>query len=158
MRLWSALVCPVMLLSACAGFAADIAETGVRFPARYEGGSLPLNQGRIQAKIVAHQVVLFTGNQRLTIPLRDITAVTYGTDFHRKSLLRFVPFFEVDKAHYVGLTWTGGGRDGEHASNTKSEAVLKLGEGKYRRFVAAIERLTGIKAVNADRLPAFVRF
>jgi hypothetical protein len=158
MRSWSALVCPVILFAIGIGVAAEIADTGITFPARYEGGSLPLSQGRIQATIVADEVVFFTGNQRFAIPLQDITAVTYGTDFHRKSLLRFVPFCEVDKAHYVGLTWTGSARLGEPASHTKIEAVLKLGEGKYKLFVSAIERRTGIKAVNADRLPAFVRF
>src|SRR5579872_6616034 len=154
MRLWSTLVCSAMLLVSRTGFTAEIAGTGVNFPAQYAGGSLLLDQGRIKATIAQNELVFLHGSQKLAIPLQSITAVTYGSDHHR-SVLCFVPFLDLDKEHYVGLTWTGTVRDGEQASN---EAVLKFREGKYRHFVEALERLTGIKAVNADKLPALVRY
>ena len=154
MRLWSALVCSAMLLSTGTGFAAEMTGTGVKFPALYEGGSLRLDQGRIKAAIGENELVFLRGNQKLAIPLQSITAVTYGSDHHR-SVLCFVPFLDLDKEHYVGLTWSGTVPDGGQVSN---EAVLRFREGRYRHFVEALERLTGIKAVNADKLPALVRY
>src|SRR5260370_39615573 len=118
MRVWSALVCPVMLLSTATGFAAEIAVT--EFAAQYEGGSLPLNQGKIKATIVAGEVVFLNGNQRLAIPIKSIAAVTYGTDVHHKSVFCFVPFLDFDKAYYVGMTWTANTPEGD---KTKIEAV-----------------------------------
>ena len=140
-------VCSIVLLfGATAGFAAEIGNAGINFPVRYEGGSLPLNQGKINATVAGDQMIFHDGKQRLVIPLRSITAVTYGSEVHRGSPLRFVPFLELDKAYYVSL------------SGVRVEAVLKLREGQSKQFVAALERLTGIKAVNADRSPAIVRY
>jgi hypothetical protein len=49
------------------------------------------------------------------------------------------------KKHYVGVTWA----DKADASK-KGGVVFKVGKGEYRGFVAALEGLTGKKAVNAD--------
>jgi len=114
-----------------------------------------MNQGKISAAVAGDQMVFLGGKQRLAIPLSRITAVTYGSEVHRGSPLRFVPFLDLDKAYYVSLTWTG---SAGQPSGTRIEAVLKLREGKSRQFVAVLERLTGIKAVNADRMPAIVRY
>src|SRR5713101_282190 len=104
MRLWSAHVCSIIMLSTIAGFAAEIGRSGIEFPAQYEGGSLPLIQGKIRATIAGEEVVFINGDQRLAIPLQNITALTYGTDIRHRSLLRFVPFLDLDKAHYVAVT------------------------------------------------------
>src|SRR5579872_1191443 len=93
----------VLLLSASVGFAAEIGATDVTFPVRYEGGSLPMNQGKISATVAGDQMVFLDGKQRLAIPLGRITAVTYGSEVHRGSALRFVPFLDLDKAYYVSL-------------------------------------------------------
>jgi hypothetical protein len=150
MRLWSVLVCPVILLAAGIACVAEIAGTAIRFEVQYEGGSLPLTQGKIRAAIAGNELLFLHGGRKLAIPLESITRITYGTD-HHKSVLCYVPFLELDRSYHVGLTWT----DRREASN---EAVLKLSEGKHRRFVATLEQLTGITAVNSDKAPAIVRF
>ena len=151
MRLRSVIVCPVILLAAGIACVAEITGTAIRFEVQYEGGSLPLTQGKIRAAIAGNDLLFLHGGTKLAIPLRSITRITYGTD-HHKSMLCYVPFLELDKSYHVGLTWTG---DSREASN---EAVLKLKEGNHRRFVATLEELTGISAVNSDKAPAIVRF
>ena len=47
------------------------------------------------------------------------------------------------KKHYVGMLW-----DDKAAS--KGGVVFKVGKGEYRGFIAALEGITGLKAVNAD--------
>src|SRR5438270_8562983 len=126
----------VLLLGASAGFAAEIGVTGVQFPVRYEGGSLPLNQGKIRATVVKDQMVFLDGKQQFVLPLSRITAVTYGSEVHKGSPLRFVPFLELDKAYYLSVTWRG---SVDQPSVTRIEAVLRLREGQSRQLVTVLE-------------------
>jgi hypothetical protein len=153
MRLWSAHVCSIIMLGAIAGCAAEIGDRGVEFPAQCEGGSSRLMQGKITATIVGNGMVFINSDQRLAIPLESIAALTYGTDIRQRSLLRFVPFSDLSK-HYVALTWI----DGSTQVSREVEVVLKMSEDKSRQFVATLERLTGIQAVNADKRAALVRY
>ena len=141
----------VLLLAVSTAFAAGTKKTGATFPMKYEGGNLPFGHHKIKATVAEDQLLLVHGSQRLTIPLRNITALSCGTDVRRRlgaSVLERVPRMHLDKAesYYVGLTWTG------------NEAVVKLSSAEYRDFVAALERLTGIKAVNTGRVPTVVRY
>jgi len=141
--------------------AAGAKKAGLTVLAKYEGGTLPLNQRKITATVAENEVIFVHGNERFAIPLTSITAVSCGTDVRRRfgaTVLAMVPRMHLDKveAYYVGLTWTGNGREGGKTS--KVEAVLKLSNSEYRDFVAVIERLTGIKAVNADKVPTLVRY
>jgi hypothetical protein len=36
--------------------------------------------------------------------------------------------------------------------------LLKLSRGEYRDFLAALEQVTGIKAVNTNQVPTVVRY
>jgi hypothetical protein len=59
---------------------------------------------------------------------------------------------DKSETYYVGLTWT----DGSGAA--KVDAVIRFSAGEYRDFVAALERLTGTKAVNTGKVPTVVRY
>jgi hypothetical protein len=131
-------------------------KIGLTVPVKYEGGTLPMSQGRIKATVDEDEVALLHGNRKLAIPAQNITAVTCGTELHRRfgaSVLGMVPGMHLDKteSHYIGLSWTG-----EKAE--KTEVVLKLTTGEYRDFLAALERLTGRKAVDTGKVPTTVRY
>jgi hypothetical protein len=58
---------------------------------------------------------------------------------------------EKAETYYVGITLNAAGKP-------KGELVLKLSNGEYRDFLAALERITGMKAVNAAKVPTVVRY
>src|SRR5436309_206267 len=100
-------------------------RSGFTVPLNYEGGTLPLNQGKIKATIAEDQVVFFHGNRKVVVPVESITAISTGTDVRRRfgaSVLGIVPLMHLDKAetYYVGLTWNSNDRA------SKIDAVLKL--------------------------------
>jgi hypothetical protein len=55
------------------------------------------------------------------------------------------------ETYYVGVSWTG-------AQSTPAQVVLKLSRSQYRGFLAALERSTGIKAVDTNQVPTVVRY
>jgi len=133
------------------GASAETRKTGLTVPVTYEGGNLPLAQGRIKATVQEDAVVLHHRHQKVSIPIESITAISSGTDVRRRfgaTVLGVVPKMHLDKAetHYVGLTWSG------------SEAVLKLSAGEYRDFLATLERLTGRKATDSSKTATVVRY
>jgi hypothetical protein len=130
-------------------------------PVRYEGGTLSFDQGRLKAAIADDELVLTRGDQKVSIPIKNITAVTCGTDVRRRFgavVLGVVPGMHLDTAeqHYIGLTWDNNTHDRDKA--TKAEAVLSVGNGEYGDFLAALERLTGKKAINTRKVPTVVRY
>ena len=116
------------------------------------------------------EVVLLQGKLRFAVPVKNITEASYGNDVHRRvgaavgvglvtlgvgALLLLVK----TKKHYVGIVWT----DKLSAAETVGESgvaipvsagkggvVFKVGKGDYRRFMTALEGMTGKQAVNAD--------
>ena len=148
------------LLFNSTGLSAETKKTGLTVPVKYEGGTLALSQGRIKATVAEDEVTLLHGSQKLAIPLQNITAVTCGIEVHRRfgaPVLGMVPRMHLEKTelHYIGLTWTD---DNAGDKAAKIEAVLKLTSGEYRDFLAALERLTGRKAVNTGKVPTTVRY
>ena len=147
-------VCQVSLLPAAG---AETKRNGITFPVRYAGGTLALDQRKIKATVAEDEVVFIHGNERFAIPIENITAVSRGTDVRRRfgaAVLGMVPgkHFEKVETYYVGLTWTGS------AGAAKAEAVFQLSNGEYRDFVALLERLTGRKAVDTDKVATVVRY
>ena len=114
------------------------------FHVKYEGGTLPLGQGKMHVTIAADKVVFTQGRHALAIPLQNITMISCNTDVRR----RF--------GAYVGLTWTSNRRDSEPAS--RIEGVFKLSSSDYDDFLSTLERLTGRKAVDTHRVPTVVRY
>ena len=146
----------VCLAAGNAGFAAPAHKAGFTVLAKYEGGTVPMSTGKIKATVAEDEVVFQHGAHRLVVPLQNITAVACNTDVRRRfgaSVLGMVPLMHLDKAesYYIGLTWTV-------EKSSKAEMVLRLTSSEYRDFLAAIERLAGIKATNADRVPTVVRY
>jgi hypothetical protein len=151
---------PVLLMVCLAAgnsaFAAPAHKAGFTILAKYEGGTVPMSAGKIKATVAEDQVIFQHGAHRLVIPMQNITAVTCNTDVRRRfgaSVLAMVPRMHLDKAesYYIGLTWTA-------EKSSKAEMVLRLTGSEYRDFLAVIERLAGIKAVNPDRVPTVVRY
>jgi len=165
------------LVSVSPGYAAKQKEAGVMTPMKYEGGSLSLNQhDKLDTFVSKDEVVLVQGKQRFVIPVKNITEVSYGNDVHRRvglaagvavvtlgvgALLLLVK----TKKHYVGIVWvdkptatqtanTSAVTQTAKAATTetpnKGGVIFKVGKGDYRGFMASIEGVAGIKAVNAD--------
>jgi hypothetical protein len=157
MKFWPVFLC--LLLSLSHINAAGTKRTGFTVPAKYEGGTLSLNQSKIRATFAEDEVIIVQANRRFAIPIGNITAISSGTDIRRRFgayVLGMVPLVHLDKveAYYVGLTWTGADTEG----SSKVEAVLKLNGSEYRDVLGALERLTGIKAVNAGKVPTVVDY
>ena len=159
MNSWSVLIyVPLALLSATNAVSKAGSPT---VPVKYEGGTLPLGQGRTRVTFSEDKVVFTQGHRKLAIPLQDITAISCNTDVRRRfgaSLLGAVPRLHLDTAedYYVGLSWTGDPHDGEPAS--RAEGIFKLGSAEYTNFLATLERLTGKTPVDTHRVPTVVRY
>lgn len=137
------------------------ATPGTRMPMRYEGGTLPLGQGRTRATISEDRLIFTQGHRKLAIPLENITTIACSTDVRRRfgaSVLGTVPRLHLDTSeiYYVGLTWTSEAREGQPAITW--EGVFKLSSSEYGKFLETLERLTGKKAVDTGRVPAVVRY
>ncbi len=172
------------LLALLPAAAAKPKEDGVKFPMKYEGGSLQLDQhAGLDCYVGKESVVIVQGKQRYVVPIKSITEISYGNDVHRRvgaavgvgmvtlgigALLLLVK----TKKHYVGIVWAEpGATPGTNAgvangappatssgtaagSAGKGGVVFKVGKGEYRGFMTALEGMTGLKAVNADAVGA----
>jgi hypothetical protein len=146
-----------LLISASLLVAAEKSVKPVSFPMKYEGGSLPLNDSGLKVFLNKEDIAIVQGKQNFNVPIAAITEVSYGNDVHRRvgaavgvgivtlgvgALLALAK----TKKHYVGVTWENAA--GDHA---KGGVVFKVGKGEYRGFIAALEGLTGKKAVESDK-------
>jgi len=148
----------ITLLPASAGTAP---KSGTTVPVEYEGGTLPLSQGKTKATISEDKVVFSNGHHIVAVPFEHITTISCSTEVRRRfgaPVLGWVPKLHWSTAedHYVGLTLAGSGRDGQPAG--RAEMVLKLNGAEYSEFVSALERGTGRKAVDSRSVPTVVRY
>ncbi|MGA2131585.1 MAG: hypothetical protein ABSH50_04645 [Bryobacteraceae bacterium] len=81
-------------------------------------------------------MILMQHGQRIAIPAKSITEISYRA-----------------ANHYVGVEWSNAGGRTE-----KAEVLLKLSRGEYREFLAALEQITGIKAIDTSQVPTVVRY
>jgi hypothetical protein len=139
--------------------AADESKAQVAaYPVKYEGGSLRLERRKITATVANEAVVLKAGRQRISVPAKSITEISYGSEVRRRfgaAVLDVVPFMRLGEAdtYYVGVSWLDATRGGE-----KSEAVFRLSGSEYHVFVAALEKVTGKKGVDTNQVPTVVRY
>lgn len=155
MNRWFALLCSFFILLSAN------ATTQTSLPMRYEGGTLPLGQGKTEATVSENRLVFTQGHRKLAIPLQNITGIACNRDVRRRfaaSVLGVVPGLHLDTSeiYYVGLTWVSNPREGQPAM--KWEGVFKLSGSEYSTFLATLERLTGKKALDTGRVPAVVRY
>ena len=153
------LICVSLMLAAATTGVAKTSNLTV--PMKYEGGTLPLGQGRTRVTFSDDKVVFTQGHRKLAIPLEDITTISCNTDVRRRfgaSLVGRVPGLHLDTAedYYVGLSWAGNSHGAEPES--RAEGVFKLSSSDYSNFLATLERLTGKTAVDTRRVPSVVHY
>ena len=136
-------------------FATD-AQTG--YKVTYDGGSLPETKVGTGLKLVIngdHVSFVKDKTDILSLPASSITEISYGQDVHRRVGaaigLAIVSFgigglmaLTKSKKHYVGLTWA----DGEK----KGGLAIQCDKSDYRGVLAALEGVSGKKAVNSDTM------
>lgn len=126
----------------------------------YRGGSLPdIKSGTLLTLFIdSADVRLMTDKkaQMADIPASSITEVSYGRDVHRRigtaiGLGLITPFgigalaaLTKSKKHYVGIVWTEGDKKGGLA--------MQCDKNDYRGVLAALEGVSGKKAVSPDAL------
>ena len=141
------------LLFPVAAFASDNG-----YKVNYDGGSLSGIKAGASAtlEIEPMQIRIMRGKDVLaTIPAASITEISYGQDVHRRvgaaiglavlSLgLGALLALSKSKKHFVGLTWANGAEKGGFA--------MQCDKNDYRGVLAALEGITGKKAVDSDAM------
>jgi hypothetical protein len=142
------------LLLPCTAFAAEANS----YKVIYDGGSLQNVKAGTDVNLVIDpdKVHIFHGKEELAVvPAAAITEISYGQDVHRRvgtaiglaviSLgIGALMMFSKSKKHFIGLTWADGDKKGGFA--------MQCDKNDYRGELAAIEGITGKKAVNSDAL------
>lgn len=137
-----------------ATFAADANSYRVM----YDGGSLQNVKAGANVELVieAKQIRIVRGKDEVAvIPATTITEISYGQDVHRRigtaiglAVISFgagaLMAFSKSKKHYIGLTWADGDKKGGFA--------MQCDKNDYRGELAALEGITGKKAVNSDAM------
>jgi hypothetical protein len=150
-RLIAVLLC---LLFPVAAFAADANS----YKINYDGGSIQGIKAGTNAKLFIDPTqirIVHDKDTLFTIPAASITEVSYGQDVHRRvgaaiglaflSLgIGALMLLSKSKKHYVGLTWVNGDQKGGFA--------MQCDKSDYRGVLAALEGITGKKAVDSDAL------
>jgi hypothetical protein len=128
------------------------------YKVRYDGGSLSdLKTGDGVKLVLDQDRVRFVkdGKEVVVVPASAITEVSYGQDVHRRvgaAIGLAVVSFGIgalmaltkSKKHFVGLTWADGDKKGGLA--------MQCDKNEYRGILAALEGITGKKAVNSDAM------
>jgi hypothetical protein len=150
-RVIAVLLC---LLFPIAAFASD----GNSYKINYDGGSLPGIKAGTNATLVIDSTQIRIVHDKGTlvmIPAASITEISYGQDVHRRVGaaigLAFFSFglgallaLSKSKKHFVGLTWANGDQKGGFA--------MQCDKSDYRGVLAALEGITGKKAVDSDSM------
>ena len=163
-RVIAVLLC---LLFPIAAFASD----GNSYKINYDGGSLPGIKAGTNATLIIdpNQIrIVHDKDTLVTIPAASITEISYGQDVHRRvgaaiglavfslgigAAIGLAVFslglgallaFSKSKKHFVGLTWANGDQKGGFA--------MQCDKSDYRGVLAALEGITGKKAVDSDAM------
>jgi hypothetical protein len=136
-------------------FAADKDNT---YKVVYDGGSLPgIKSGTAaQLSIEPKQIRILRGKDEVVvIPAESVTEISYGQDVHRRigtaiglAVISFgvgaLMALTKSKKHFVGLTWANG--------DAKGGFAMQCDKNEYRGILAAIEGITGKKAVDSEAM------
>jgi hypothetical protein len=124
----------------------------------YDGGSLQGIKASAGAELIIDpaQIRLVRDKETLaTIPAGSITEISYGQDVHRRvgAAIGLAVFslglgallaLSKSKKHFVGLTWANG--------DLKGGFAMQCDKKDYRGVLAALEGITGKKAVDSDAM------
>ena len=149
-RLLSIILCILMPCSVLAG------ENS--YKVKYDGGSIANIKAGSEMKMVIEgdKIKFFDGAKELaTVPASAVTEISYGQDVHRRvgSAVAVATVtlgvgalmaLTKSKKHFIGLTWASGDQKGGFA--------MQCDKNEYRGILAALEGLTGKKAVNSDAM------
>ena len=152
-RVLAALLC---LLVPTFAFASHNGDNG--YKVIYDGGSVQQVKAGTSAELIIDpaQIRLHLGKDDVvTIPAAAVTEISYGQDVHRRvgaaiglAVISFgigaLMALTKSKKHYVGLTWADGDKKGGFA--------MQCDKNDYRGVLAALEGITGKKAVDSDAL------
>lgn len=155
MRSWPAIFCFFLTLLAGGSLAGEPKDARSTYPAAYEGGTLPLSHNKVKATLDGDRVVFEQGKTRIAVPAKDIVRISCGNNIRRRFgavVLDVVPLVRLGESEtlYIGLTWTEG--------SAAKEALFRFTRGDYQEFLAALERLSGRKAVDTRHVPTVVRY
>ena len=129
------------------------------YKVKYDGGTLPETKSGtgIKLSIEEKQIRFLNDNNKevATIPASAITEVSYGQDVHRRvgSAVAVGVFtlgagalmaLTKSKKHFVGITWADGDKKGGLA--------MQCDKNEYRGILAALEGISGKKAVNSEQM------
>jgi len=134
------------------------AESQPTFKVKYDGGSLQNAKAGADLKLYvdSNSVRIMQGDTEVASILpSSITEVSYGQDVHRRvgaaiglavvSLgIGALMALTKSKKHFVGLTWADGDKKGGFA--------MQCDKNDYRGVLAALEGVSGKKAVNSDAM------
>jgi hypothetical protein len=123
-----------------------------------DGGSLPDVKAGTSVKLYIGQDsirIAHDKSQLIAIQPASITEISYGQDVHRRigAAIGIAVFtlglgalmaLSKSKKHFVGLTWADGDKKGGLA--------MQLDKNDYRGILAALEGVTGKKAVDSEAL------
>ena len=149
-HIFALLLCFVVPLTLFAG------DNG--YKVTYDGGSLSDTKSGTGVKLyIEGNQIRFTRDKTdlVTIPASAITEISYGQDVHRRvGTAVAVGVFTLgvgalvalskSKKHYVGLIWADGDKKGGLA--------MQCDKHDYRGILAALEGITGKKAVDSDAM------
>ena len=124
----------------------------------YDGGSVQgIKTGAGLRIHVDSDQIRFTKDKQdvLVIPTSAVTEISYGQDVHRRvgaaiglAVISFgiggLMALTKSKKHYVGLTWSDGGKKGGLA--------IQCDKNDYRGVLAALEGVTGKKAIDSETM------
>lgn len=124
----------------------------------YDGGSLSgIKTGASAHLFITPEIIRIERDHEevLHIPPSAVTEISYGQDVHRRvgaaiglavvSLgVGALMALSKSKKHYVGLTWVDGDNKGGFA--------MQCDKNDYRGVLAALEGVTGKKAVDSESM------
>ena len=146
-----------LFLSICLPFTAFAADNN-GYKVVYDGGSIQNVKSGTDVRLVidSDKVRIVHGKDEVAvIPAASITEISYGQDVHRRvgtaiglavvSLgIGALMALSKSKKHFIGLTWADGDKKGGFA--------LQCDKNEYRGELAALEGITGKKAVDSDAM------
>ena len=150
-RVIAVLLC---LLFPVAAFASDANS----YKVNYDGGSLPGIKAGTNAQLIIDPTqirIVHDKDLLVTIPANSITEISYGQDVHRRvgaaiglAIFSFglgaLLALSKSKKHFIGLTWANGDQKGGFA--------MQCDKNDYRGVLAALEGITGKKAVDSEAM------
>ena len=150
-RLLAVLLCLFVPLTA---FASDNENS---YKVVYDGGSVQGVKSGTGVKLFIEptQIRLRKDNDLVVVPASAVTEISYGQDVHRRigtaiglaviSLgIGALMAFSKSKKHFIGITYADG--------DVKGGWAMQCDKNEYRGILAALEGITGKKAVDTDAM------